>query len=161
MLRQRVENPRPGGLWGVALVLSVAAAVALSSRLFGWLSRWLGVWASAGFIASGCALAWFLMYWYVLSYGYSLDGSRLEVVRRYGRYERMATQVWLSRVQAVGEPEEIKRRFPGASVERATRRGCALEPLAIAYLNGEKQAILVIQPEDELRARLVAAKKKK
>ena len=104
MLRQRVENPRPGGLWGVALVLGVAAAVALSSRLFGWLSRWLGVWASAGFIASGCALAWFLMYWYVLSYGYSLDGSRLEVVRRYGRYERMATQVWLSRVQAVGEP---------------------------------------------------------
>ena len=54
-----------------------------------------------------------------------------------------------------GTPEEMKRRFPGARVSRATRRQCPLAPLALAHDSGGRTAILVIQPDDALRAHLI------
>ena len=68
MLQQTIRNRQPEGLWGVLLVLGVAAAAIGGSMLFTRLQVRLGSIASVLFIAYGCAIAWFLLYWFVMRF---------------------------------------------------------------------------------------------
>lgn len=155
MLNQTVQNKPPTPLQGAGIVLMTAAAVILGSWLFGWLERWIGQAASICFIAYGVAIALFLMNRYVMGYSYAASDDVLRVSHRYGRYQRFIADVWLNQVQTWGPPEDVRGQHPRARVTRAVKPRCALKPLALAYRTGGKTEILVIQPDDALRAHLI------
>lgn len=160
MIAQRIEHPPLKGWRGVALILVIAAGVVALSNLCAALERVIGsLYASLLFILSGMGVAGFLLNWYVLGFLYAMDGSRLRVSRVYGRRERPMADIWLNSIQACGAPDDMRRRFPGARVHRAVKQTCPLAPMAVAYRDAGRAAILVIQPNDELRQALVRAVK--
>ena len=161
MLEQKLHNRQPNALQGVVLIALIALAVLAGSAFFFLLERYIGTLASLGFIAYGCAVAWFLLYWYVMGFTYTSNADCLRICRTYGKRERFMTDVWLNQVTAYGTLEEMKRRTPGARVYKATRRECEFEPLALAYRESGKPAIVLIQPDDAMREHLMAAIKKK
>ncbi len=161
MLRQTIQNRQPKGLQGAGLVLLVALAAVAGSAFFTRMQARLGAWASALFIAYGCAIAWFLLNWYALRFVYAANADCLRVCRAYGKRERFMVDVWLNQVVAYGAPDEVKQRCPDAPVSQATRAQCELAPLALAYKQDGKTRILVIQPDENMRAHLMGVLKKK
>ena len=161
MLRQTIQNRQPKGLQGAGLVLLVALAAVAGSAFFTRMQARLGAWASALFIAYGCAIAWFLLNWYALRFVYAANADCLRVCRAYGKRERFMVDVWLNQVVAYGAPDEVKQRCPDAPVSQATRTQCELAPLALAYKQDGKTRILVIQPDENMRAHLMGVLKKK
>jgi hypothetical protein len=141
----------------VGLVLLIALAAMAGSAFFSLLERRIGVLASVLFIAYGCAIAWFLLDWYALSYVYTATDDCLRICRAYGKRERFAADVWLNRVVAWGAPDEMKRRYPQAKALHATRAQCPYEPLALVYQNSGGLAVAVIQPDDAMRRHILDA----
>jgi hypothetical protein len=157
MLQQKLRNRQPTALQGVGLVLLIALAAMAGSAFFSLLERRIGVLASVLFIAYGCAIAWFLLDWYALSYVYTATDDCLRICRAYGKRERFAADVWLNRVVAWGAPDEMKRRYPQAKALHATRAQCPYEPLALVYQNSGGLAVAVIQPDDAMRRHILDA----
>ena len=160
MLEQRLRNRQPTALQGVGLILLIALAVFAGSAFFSLLQKRIGPLAPALFIAYGCAIAWFLLDWYALSYVYTATDDCLRICRAYGKRERFAADVWLNRVVAWGAPDEMKRRYPQAKVLQATRAQCEYEPLALVYRDSDSLATAVIQPDDAMRSHLMQAIRK-
>ena len=161
MHRQKIQNRQPSALQGIGLVLIVALAAVAGSAFFSRLESRLGTTASLLFILYGCAIAWGLLNWYGMSFIYTATDDVLRVCRAYGKRERFMVDVWLNQVVAYGAPEEVRERCPGASVTQATRSQCALEPLALAYREDGRTRIIVVQPDDALRAHLMKVLKGK
>ena len=161
MRSQRIQNRQPKGLEGVGVVALVALAALAGSAFFTRLQPRLGAVASLLFIVYGCAIAWFLLNWYAMSFIYTSTDDVLRVCRAYGKRERFMLDVWLNQVSAYGTPEEVKARCPGVPVSQATRAQCDLKPLALAYAQEGKTRILVIQPDDGMRAHLIGVLKGK
>ena len=134
------------GWRGAVLVAVVAVVVILSSNFFYFISRWIGNAASPLFILFGMGVAWFLLNRYVMSFVYYCDGSCLRVRRAYGRYQRQVA--------------DVKARFPGARTQRAVKPECEIQPLAVAFNDAGKTAIVLLQPEEELREILMKAVKR-
>ena len=160
MLEQRLRNRQPTALQGLGLILLIALAVFAGSAFFTLLQRRIGVLASALFILYGCAIAWFLLNWYALSFVYTATDDVLRICRAYGKRERFAADIWLNRVEAWGTPEAMKQRYPQAKVLNATRSQCDFEPLALVYRDSDSLAAAVIQPDDAMRKHLLEAIKK-
>ena len=161
MRTQTNQNRQPKGWQGVGLVALVALAAFAGSAFFMRLQGRLGALASVLFIAYGCAIAYFLLNWYAMRYIYTANADCLRVCRAYGKRERFVVDVWLNQVTAYGTPDEVKARCPGAPVTQATRAQCDFDPLALAHRQDGKMRILVLQPDDEMRAHLMSALKKK
>ena len=161
MLRQKIQNRQPRALEGVGVIALIALSVLAGSAFFSWLEGRLGKVASLLFIAYGCAIAWFLLNWYALRFVYTANADCLRVCRAYGKRERFMVDVWLNQVVAYGAPDEVKQRCPDAPVSQATRAQCELAPLALAYKQDGKTRILVIQPDEKMRAHLMGVLKKK
>ena len=90
---------------------------------------------------------------YVLNYLYTANTKQLRVERVYGPGRpRFVEDVYFSRLKALGELEEMKKRFPGAKVLRATLRRATLPVKAMAYDSTEGMKILLIQPSEEMWA---------
>ena len=157
MHSQKLQNRQPKGLAGVGLVVLIALAAIAGSAFFTRLQSRLGVTASLLFILYGCAIAYFLLNWYAMSFIYTSTDDVLRVCRSYGKRERFMVDVWLNQVVAYGTPEEVKQRCPDAPVSQATRAQCEYEPLALAYRQEGKTRILVIQPDDAMRKHLISA----
>ena len=156
MIRQRVEHAPLTGWRGVALILLIALLVIALSNIFSALERVLGsMWASLLFILSGMGVAGFLLRRYVLGFQYTCENGCLRVSRVYGKRERPMADIWLNGVQACGEPDAIRQRFPSAKVQRAVRADCPLPPMAVAYRDDGKTAIMLLQPEQPLRELLI------
>ena len=161
MLEQTVQRPRPTPLRGVLIVAATAGAILLGSTLFGWLERWIGQAASLCFLVYGALIALFLMNRYVMGYHYAASDDVLRLSHSYGRYRRFICDVWLNRVQAWGPPDDLRRRWPTARVTRCVKAGCDLPPLALALSGDRGPEIIIIQPDDALRAHLSARLKKR
>ena len=161
MLQQKLQNPRPDALRGIGIIALTALAVVVGSAAFSRLATRSGTLASLGFIAYGCAIAWWLLDRYVLGYVYTATADVLRVCRVYGKRERFMADVYLNTIQAWGSEEDMKQRFPGARVERATRDRCGIEPLALAYKADGRTAILVLQPDEAMRRHLTERRKKR
>ena len=161
MLQQKLQNRQPNAIQGVGVILGIAAAILAGSMFFTRLAPRLGTLSSVGFIAYGCAVAWFLLNWYVMGFIYTSNADCLRVCRTYGKRERFMADVWLNQVVGYGAPEEVKARFPGVRPEQATRSQCEFEPLALAYKADGKTRIIVIQPDDAMREHLIGAIKGK
>ena len=160
MHRQKIQNRQPSALQGIGLVLIVALAAVAGSAFFSRLESRLGTTASLLFILYGCAIAWFLLDWYALSFVYTATNDVLRICRAYGKRERFAADIWLNRVVAWGSPEDMKQRYPQARVLKATRAQCEYEPLALVYKDSDSLAAAVIQPDDAMRKHLLEAIKK-
>ena len=160
MIEQRVAHRSLEGWRGFALIAAIALLVILGSNFFYALSRWIGNASSLLFILFGMGVAGFLLYRYVMSFVYTCDGSCLRVRRAYGRYQRAMADIWLNGVQACGSYEDMKRRFPAARVQRAVKPECDIAPLAVAYNDAGKVAIMVMQPNDAMRKVIADAVKK-
>ena len=52
-------------------------------------------------------------------------------------------------------PEEVRARCPHARVSRATRRQCGFAPFALAYKDDARLAMLILQPDDAMKAHLI------
>ena len=156
MLEQRLQNRQPDAIQGIGVVLGAALAAFAGSALCTRLEPLIGAMSSALFIAYGCAVAWFLLNWFAMSYIYTASGDCLRLCRSYGKRERFIADIRFGQVTAYGAPEELKRRFPGARVVRATRRQCDFAPLALAYKADGRDCIAVLQPDDAMRAHIVA-----
>ena len=159
MIQQRVSHGSLNGWRGVALIAVIALGVILGSNFFYYLGRYIGNAASLLFILFGMGVAWFLLNRYVMSFVYVCDGSCLRVRRAYGRYERFMADVWLNGIQACGPLDAMKSRFSGAKVHKAVRPECHIEPLAVVYNDAGRTAILLMQPDDALRAVILRAVK--
>lgn len=157
MLEQHVQNRQPDALRGVGVVLGAALAVMAGSALCTWLQGFIGTLASVLFIGYGCAVAWFMLNWFAMSYIYTANADCLRLCRAYGRRERFIADIRLSQVTAYGAPEDVKRRFPGARIIRATRRQCAFEPFALAWKADGRVNVAVLQPDDRMREHLISA----
>ena len=157
MLEQRVRNRQPTALQGVGLILLIALAVFAGSAFFTMMQKRIGALSSALFIAYGCAIAWFLLNWYALSFIYTPTDDILRICRAYGKRERFMLDVWLNGIRACGELEDIKNRFPGAKVHRATKSNCPIPPLAVAFNDAGHTAILLLQPDAPLKDVIVGA----
>lgn len=160
MLRQKLQNPPLSPLRGVGVVLGALAAAVLGSAFFSRLAERVGSAASLGFIGYGIAIAGLMMFRYVLAFQYEADDRCLRVSRLYGRYVRPMTDIWLNSVVAYGDEADVRKRYPGASVSRATRAHCDLKPFAMAHKSGGKIVITVVQPDDRLREHLLKQMKK-
>ena len=155
MLEQKLRNRQPTALQGIGLILLIALATIAGSAFFTLMQRRIGVLASALFILYGCAIAWFLLDWYALSFIYTATDDVLRICRAYGKRERFAADIWLNRVIAWGAPEAMKQRYPGAKTLRATRSQCEYEPLALVYKDSDRVAIAVIQPDEAMKKHLI------
>ena len=99
---------------------------------------------------------------YVLNFLYTANTKQLQVSRVYGPGRpRFMEDVYFSRLKAIGEVEEMKKRFPGAKVLRATLRRATLPVKAVVYDSTEGVKILLLQPNEELWARLHAVLKER
>ena len=159
MHSQRIQNRQPKGLQGAGLVALIALAAIAGSAFFTRLQSRIGTTASLLFILYGCAIAYFLLNWYAMSFIYTATDDVLRVCRAYGKRERFMVDVWLNQVVAYGTPEEVKQRCPDAPVTRAVRSQCDLPPLALAYKQEGKTRILVIQPDEDMRKHLIGVLK--
>lgn len=161
MYRQEVKDKSLAGPKGTLLVLAVLAAAVLGSAFFTMLGKRMGNVSSIAFIAYCCLIAWFLLSYYVMGFVYSTDGNCLRICRTYGKRERFVCDVWLSTVQAYGDPEEVRKRFPEARIENAVKKQCGYEVFAIAYKSDDKNVILHFQPDAAMKQKILAALKKK
>ena len=99
---------------------------------------------------------------YVLNYLYTTNTKQLQISRVYGPGRpRVMENVYFSRLKAIGEVEAMKKRFPGAKVQRATLRRATLPVKAVAYDSAEGMKLLLFQPDGELCALLQAVLKDK
>lgn len=161
MYEQRVTDPKLKGKKGTFIFLAVIAAAFLGSAFFTKIEPYVGRAASMGFILYGCGVAWFVMSRVIACFDYVTDGNSLQVFRAYGKRRRVMTVVWLGNVQGFGTFEDMRKKFPGARLDKAVKPQNQLETFAIAYRDDNRQAILVIQPDEKMREILNKGLKKK
>ena len=147
MHQQRVQNPKLKPLIGFLVIVGIVAAVLLDSFLAQLLTALVSEKVAAiVFWALGLCIAMFVLRRFVLSYSYLLSGSVLRVSHAYGRYERLIDDVYLNTLVAFGSPEELKRRYPDARVQRAV----LLETRAVVYRNDQKLSMILFQPDETI-----------
>lgn len=155
MIQQKIQRRSLDGIRGILVVLAAMAAALIGSAVFSLLGTRIGSPASILFILYCCGIAWLLMNRYVLSFIYTTDGSCLRICRSYGKRERFMCDIWLSSVTAYGDPESVKQKYPSARIDRAIKSQCDLPHFAMAYKDAGKQAIIIIQPNEEMKAALM------
>lgn len=157
MVRQRVKGRTVSPLVGILLILGIA----LSIVVIGWIEQaiqlvtgsqlgavmWLLVVAEA-------ALAMRLS---VMEYLYTVADDKFYIERVYGDHGRIVYDIPIKDIAAFGGKAEIFKEYGnGQSFDKAVMRHCTLKEMAIAYHkeNSEQMKLLVIQPDEELRAAL-------
>ena len=155
MYVQKVRSPAMGALRGIAVVLGIVLAVFVDLYLTRLLTLLLPEpVCGALFWVIGIAIALWALRRYILCYSYAVTDSLLRISYAYGRYERLMSDLYFNNMSCFGPVEEVKKRYPNARVDRATRPGCPLEPMAIACRDGGQTRIYIIQPDDTVRAKL-------
>lgn len=151
MHQQRVQNPKLKPLIGFLVIVGIVAAVLLDSFLAQLLTALVSEKVAAiVFWVLGLCIAMFVLRRFVLSYSYLLSGSVLRVCHAYGRYERLIDDVYLNTLAAFGTPDELKRRYPDARVQRAVLKRCPLETRAVVYRNDQKLSMILFQPDETI-----------
>ena len=160
--QQTVKNPPLKGVQGILVVAGLLAALILDSVLVQLLAPVIGG-SNAGllFWVVGAGVAMWTMRRYVLAYSYATNSNTLQITFAYGRYRRLLEEIYFNNMYHSGTLEEMKKRYPGARVNRAVRRGSEHAELALAYRSNGKTCIIVLQPDDAIRAIITENTKKK
>lgn len=152
---QKVQNQRLNALKGIGVVVGIFVAIYAVSIVTSLLTPAIGsLAASIVFWAAGILIALWTMRRFILSYSYGLGSNVLRVAYAYGRYERVMTDIYFNNILNAGGLEDMRARYPGARVNRATRPGCAIPALAVAVRDNGATAIYLLQPDETIRAAL-------
>ena len=161
MITQDLKNPKSQGLGGLLIVLGILLAIflavilsALARPLVGALASTLFVW-----LVGGC-VALYITRRFVLKFRYSMDARRLRIERVYGERARFMLEFPLDSLLKVGTPEEIQAAYPSAHRSNAALKDVPMETVALAYKQEGKVRLLLMQPNEEIRARLLNALRK-
>lgn len=161
MYLQKVLPPKLNGLHAIAATLLIVAALIADSAACMLLSRVLSAGtATVLFWVLGGLIALWAMRQFILSYSYLLSGSALRVSHAYGRYERIIEQMYFSSVAAYGSLADLQKRYPGAKVQRCTRKDCPIDPFAVAYSGSGHIVLYELQPDEKIRRALIDAARK-
>lgn len=162
MHQQTVKNPPLKFGKGILAVATLMVMVIADSVLTQMLEPWLGAGTAVViFWVLGALIAMYAMRRYVMSFSYAANGNMLQITFAYGRYRRMMEEIYYNNMLYSGSLEDMKKRCPGARVNRATRPGCELEAFAVAYRSNGKPCIMVLQPDEKMKEIIVQATKKK
>ena len=162
MHQQTVKNPPLKFGKGILAVATLMIMVMADSVLTQMLEPWLGAGTAVViFWALGALIAMYAMRRYVMSFSYAANSNMLQITFAYGRYRRMMEEIYFNNMLYSGSLEDMKKRCPGARVNRATRPGCELEEFAVAYRSNGKPCIMVLQPDEKMKEIIVQATRKK
>lgn len=161
MHQQTVKNPPLKAWKGVLVVVGLLAALLLISTAVQLLTPLIGGTLSAVlFWGLGAGVALWTMRRYVLAYSYAANSNTLQITFAYGRYRRLMEEIYFNNMYRSGDLDALKKRYPGARVHRATRPGCEYPEFSVAYRNNGKTDIIVLQPDETLKAILIENTKK-
>lgn len=165
-MRQRVSNPRLNWWQGILLIVGIVAILTVFQFIAAVVSLMIGgdnafAVASLAFWIFGGVIALYLLRAFIMEYEYTLEGISFRISRIYsGLRPREALTIVTRSIQAVGTPEEIEGKYPGAHPMVYTRSRSGLEVVAVAYCADDKLKVIHIQPDDELREKLISCVEK-
>ncbi len=158
MIQQTVKGRSVSPLAGALIVLGLAASIVLVS----WVERAIAL--STGFQYGSFAVwavivaeAVFIVRLSVMACRYTVAEGRFFIERVYGDHARIVYDIPLGSVLAVGERDDIFRRFGNAQAyDSVCIRKCGLPEKALAYAakDGGAAKLLLFQPNDEIQAAL-------
>ena len=149
---QKVRNRPLKAIQGLGVVLGIFAALFLLTFITQILTPFIGeLAASVIFWGLGALVALWTMRRFVLTYSYALGSNLVRISHAYGRYERVMVDLYFNNILNAGTLDDMRARYPGARVNRATRPGCDIEPLAVAARDNGVTAIYLLQPDDVIR----------
>ena len=149
--QQLVENKNLSNLAGIGLIVGLLAFLYCLATILNALQRRFGLSYDIATVllwGIGAAVALTMMHDRVLSYRYTLSGTTLRLDRFYGRYMRHARDIMFRRIEAVGDVEAMKAKYPGSRIEKYVRRQCDLPQVAIVHVFDSRRIISVIQPDE-------------
>lgn len=165
-MRQRISNPRLKWWQGILLIVGIVAILTVFQLLAAVVSLMIGgdnafAVASLAFWIFGGVIALYLLRAFIMEYEYTLEGISFRISRIYsGLRPREALTIVTRSIEAVGTPEEIEGKYPGAHPMVYTRSRSGLEVVAVAYCADDKLKVIHIQPDDELREKLISCVEK-
>ena len=152
---QKVRNSKLGALKGLGVVAGIFAALFVITLVTQLLIPFIGEGPSSLlFWGLGALVALWTMRRFVLTYSYGLGTNVLRVTFAYGRYERVMVDLYFNNIVNAGTLSDMRARYPSARVNRATRPGCDIEPLAVAARDNGVISIFLLQPDSVIRAKL-------
>ena len=162
-MKQIVAHKKIGTLHGILLVAGLFVVLALLNYLvLGFLATYLGNGASSiAFWVLGGLIAWGVLRIYIVKYSYELGEEVLRLTRSYGKRERHIEDIYLNRLLFLGAPQEAKKRFPNARKVSAIHAKAEDSVCALVYRSSDGQRMALIQPNAELKAKLVEKMKAK
>jgi len=158
---QKVRNSKLSALKGLGVVAGIFAALFVITFVTQILIPFIGEGPSSLlFWGLGALIALWTMRRFVLTYSYGLGANVLRVTFAYGRYERVMSDIYFNNIVNAGTLSDMRTRYPSARVNRATRPGCDIEPLAVAARDNGVISIFLLQPDEVIRATLEDVAKK-
>jgi len=161
-MRQRLSNPKLKWWQGVLLIIGIIVVLMLG-ELFGatmvyvFKGEYTYTICSVGFWIFGGAVAIAVVRSFILEYEYTLTGSTLRIERVYNTGKpRFACDVLLRNVRAYGTLAEVEKKYPSAPRDTYLRGRNPLPELSLAYSVEGKMRIVRIQPNDEMREKLIS-----
>ena len=161
MTEQRLNGKKIRPLAGVALILGFVASIILVS----WIERAIAI--STGFQYGQFAVwiivaaeVFMIMRLNARGYRYCLKDGAFTVEALYGQRVRPLFSIPVGQIIAFGERDSVFRQYGNAQgFDKAIVRDCPLAPMAIAWKKPDiaQPALLVIQPDESMRAALEAA----
>lgn len=154
MYRHTVQNPPIKSLHGLLIVAGLVAVIWIDSLIAGLITRFSGLIAAIFFWGVGAAVALWTMRRFSLGYSYSLSSTVLRIAHLYGKRERPMQDIYLNNIVFSGTPDAVTGRYPSARVHRAVLPRNPAETFAVAYRDDGRIAIMLLQPDDRIKAEL-------
>ena len=161
MIQQTVKGRSVSPLGGALLIVGLAVSIVLVS----WIERAIAL--STGFQYGSFAVwalivveAMLIVRLSLMSCRYTVSDGRFFIERVYGNRARIVYDIPLDAVLAVGDRDEIFRRYGNAQAyDSVSIRRQVIPEKALAYAakNGGPARLLLFQPNDEILAALDAA----
>ena len=154
MIQQDLKGHGVSGWLGALMIVGFAVSIVLVS----WIERAIAL--TTGF-QYGAFAVWALvvveamavMRLSVMAYRYTIADGRFFVERVYGDHARITCDIPLKTVLAIGERDDIFKRYGGAQAyDKAVMKETALPEMALAYAREKDEAagLLLIQPNGEI-----------
>lgn len=161
-MKQTVAHKKLSAVEGIALIIALLVALLLLNAALSLLSAILGPGTSTLlFWGSGTLIAYWMMRTYVAAYCYELTPDVLRITRKYAKRERYLEDIYLNALLFVGTPEEAAARYPQAKKVSAIHKSAGLAVTAVVQKPDTQTRIVLLQPDEALRAKLVERVRRK
>lgn len=163
-MRQRLSNPKLKWWQGVLLILGIVFLL-MAGELVGatveymYKGKYSYIIASVGFWLFGGIIALAVVRSTILEYEYTIEGLALRIDRYYSSKPRFAQEIILRNVVFAGTLTEAEDKYPSAPKTAYLRARNKTAELAVAFKDGDKIRIVRLQPEEQIREKIIGAAK--